>query len=257
MIEVNQSCCPSSKVEGSKVRFAPSLGRTGEEGHRTIWASISLGLLASACCWLPLALAALGVATGSLGAKVAWIRPWALGSLPILLVATLGWWVCKRFAASRMAEDYCGSVPTFPTLAVAILAASFVLAWATPRLLHSGRKSTLVARAPLGNTLLVISTPRFDCAACVGTLPQTLAETPGVASVQMDFDAHETRIAFQAGAAIEAILARWKRELAFEGKVVRQEVISRPTEASGGPEAGPPSSPRLPRSQPRAERDPR
>jgi hypothetical protein len=210
----------------------------GDDAKRTVWASLGLGVLASACCWLPLALAGLGVATGTLGARIAWIRPWALGGLLILLLGVLGWWIRKRCAATGTAEDCCAVVPKFPTLAVTILAASFVLAWASPRLLHPGKSSTLTALAPpapAGGTLLVISTPQFDCPPCVGTLPQTMAATPGVASVQMDFDKRETHIVFQPGAAVDATLAQWKKDLGFEGKEVRRVADAAPAQGGAGP----------------------
>ena len=71
----------------------------------------------------------------------------------------------------------------------------------------------------------MISTPQFDCPPCVGTLPQTMASTPGVASVQMDFDRRETHIAFQPGAAVDATLAKWKKELGFEGKEIQRRIL--------------------------------
>lgn len=197
-----------------------------EKARRTVWASIGLGVLASACCWLPLALAGVGVATGTLGARIAWTRPWALGALLILLLGVLGWWARKRSTSAKAAADRCTAVPRFPTLSVAILMGSFVLAWASPRLLHPGRNMTptsVTPSAPAGSTLLVMSTPQFDCPSCVGTLPQTMAATAGVTSVQMDFDKRETRIVFQSGAAVDATLAQWKKDLGFEGKEVRRQ----------------------------------
>ena len=183
-----------------------------EDGaRRTVWASVGLGVLASACCWVPLALAGLGVATGTLGARIAWIRPWALGGLLILLLGVIGWWIRKRFVSVTPADECCVTVPGFPTLAVTILVASYVVAWASPRLLHPGKDAPLTALTPptpAGGTLLVISTPQFDCPPCVGTLPKTMAATPGVASVQMDFDKRETRIVFQPGVSIETTLAQ-------------------------------------------------
>lgn len=234
MTTQNHDCCPPSHSEEtvkspSDCAFPPP--SAGEDSKRTVWASIGLAVLASACCWLPLALAGVGVATGTLGAKIAWLRPWALGGLALLLVGVLGWWVRKRFAQTETTGDCCAVVPKFPTLAVTILVASFVLAWASPRLLHPGRNSTLTALAPpvpVGGTLLVISTPQFDCPPCVGTLPQTMAGTPGVASVQMNFDKRETHIVFQPGTAIDATLAQWKKELGFDGKEVRREAASTP-----------------------------
>jgi hypothetical protein len=170
---------------------------------------------------LPLALAGVGVATGTLGARIAWIRPWALGGLVLLLLGVLGWWARKRFAPGGPAGDCCSVVPRFPTLAVAILAISFVVAWASPRLLHPGRSTILTAMAPVtptGGTLLVLATPQFDCPPCAGTLPQRLAETPGVASVQMDFERRQTRIMFQPGVDPSPILAQWEQKLGFSGK---------------------------------------
>jgi len=206
----------------------------GETDKRTVWTSIGLGVLASACCWLPLALAGLGVATGTLGARIAWIRPWALGGLLIMLLGVLGWWVRKRFASAKTQKDCCAVAPKFPSLAVATLAASFLLAWASPRIFHPGKASTLAVFAPptpAGGTLLVISTPQFDCPACVGTLPQTMAATPGVISAQMDFDKREAHIVFQPDAAMDAIMTRWKKELGFDGKEVRREAV--PSSLSG------------------------
>lgn len=221
-----RDCCTTSHAEASgKPQESCALPppRAGEKGQRTIWASIGLGVLASACCWVPLALAGAGVATGTLGARIAWIRPWALGTLVVLLLGVLGWWARKHFASTK--ADCCTEAPKFPTLAVVILMASFVLAWATPRLLHRGGQAVLTAVAPAGSTLLVISTPQFDCAPCAGNLPKTMAATPGVASVQMDFDQRETRIVFQPGTAVETILARWKKDLGFEGREVRRETV--------------------------------
>lgn len=229
MNDQNHDCCATSHAEApgkpqESCALPPSNGR--EKGQRTIWASIGLGVLASACCWVPLALAGAGVATGTLGARIAWIRPWALGTLVVLLLGVLGWWTRKRFASTK--ADCCTEAPRFPTLAVMILLGSFTLAWATPRLLHLGGQAVHTATlppAPAGSTLLVIATPQFDCAPCAGTLPKTMAATPGVASVQMDFEQRETRIVFQPGAAVETILTRWKKDLGFEGREVRRELV--------------------------------
>ena len=77
--------------------------------------------------------------------------------------------------------------------------------------------TALAPPAPAEGTLLVLSTPQFDCPPCVGTLPQTMAGTPGVASVQMDFNKRETRIVFQPCAAVDATLAQWKKDFGFRG----------------------------------------
>lgn len=193
--------------------------------RRAAWAAVGLGLMASACCWVPLALAGVGVAGVAAGAKVAWMRPWALGGLGLLVAGLVGWWVYRRVAGARVEDDCCAVAPRFPTLPVAVLALSFAGAWAAPRLIHLGSAvpSGPGAAAPAGSTFLVLSTPQFDCPPCAGTLPQTLAQTPGVASVQMDFDERETRIAFKPGADVEGILARWDQSLGFSGKVIQRK----------------------------------
>ncbi len=231
MTTESHDCCPPAdpkpSEKGSAACAIPS-PQTEGGGQRTVWASIGLGVLASACCWVPLALAGLGVATGTLGAKISWIRPWALGALALLLVGVLGWWLRKRFAPRVTAEACCAVVPKFPTLAVTILGVSYVLAWGSPRLLHPGGATTLTVMAPAapaGGTHLILSTPQFDCPPCVGTLPQTMAATPGVASVWMDFDKRETHIVFKPGAAMDPTLAQWKKELGFEGKEIRRQTL--------------------------------
>ena len=188
---------------------------------RTTWAAVGLGLLASACCWLPIALAGVGMAGGAAGAKVAWLRPWALGGLALLLLGVVGYWFYKRFAPSLKKGDCCEvNHAKFPALPVAVLVLSFLGAWSAPRWLDHPAGVT-GASAPLGGSLLVLSTPQYDCAACVGTLPQQMSKTPGVTSVQMDFDHRETRVAFAPGADEEKILNHWRRDLGFSGAVLR------------------------------------
>ncbi len=226
----DHDCCPPRGPQtGVFPREPPDL--SPKAGRRTVLSAVLLGVAASACCWLPLTLAGLGVATGTLGARIAWIRPWALGALALLLAGVIAWWALKRYGSPSEKDNCCTEPPRFPTLPVVILGLSFLGA-AAPWLLHPGRSTTLTATtppAPAGGTLLVLSTPQFDCPPCVGTLPQTLAATPGVASVQMDFDKRETRIVFHPGSAVDATLARWKKDLGFEGKAVRREAVSVPS----------------------------
>jgi copper chaperone CopZ len=220
-------CCLGDIVKEVNAlgRCNPSPSKPKGTQGRTIWPSLGLGVLASACCWLPLALAGLGVATGMLGAKIVWMRPWALGGLLILLLGVVGWWARKRFAETKSSEARCQGVRRFPALEVGILGISFALVWASPRLLHPGRNTSLSVQAPFvssGGTLLILSTPQFDCPPCVGTLPKAMAATPGVASVRMDFEKRETHVVFQLGAGIDEILAKWKQELGFEGREIQR-----------------------------------
>lgn len=191
----------------------------------TAWAAVGLGLLASACCWLPLALAGVGATGSVVGAKVASMRPWALGGLGLLLAGVVGWWVQRRITVTKVVNDCCAVAPRFPTLPVVVLALSFAGAWAAPRLLHRGKPvpGSPEAAMAAGGTFLVLSTPQYDCPPCAGTLPQTMSQTPGVASVQMDFDKRETRIAFKPGADVDGILAGWNQKRGFSGKVVRHQ----------------------------------
>lgn len=192
------------------------------ERPRTIWAAAGLGLLASACCWLPLALAGVGVAGGAAGAKMAWLRPWALGGLALLLAGLLGRWLHERFSSSPEQEDCCGvKRAKFPALPAAVLAISFLGAWSAPRFLDHSMAGA-GAFEPLGGSFLVLSTPQYDCASCAGALPGQMSKTPGVLSVQMDFEHRETRIAFAAGADQRKILDHWNRDLGFSGTVSRR-----------------------------------
>lgn len=203
----------------------PAPDRRGQGGARTTLTAVLLGVVASACCWLPLLLAALGVAGGAVGAGVAFLRPWALGALGLLLVGLVSWWAFKRYAGPANPEACCAVVPKFPFVPFLALLLSLIGAYAAPRLLHPGQGSVAnhpTPSMPQGAFTWVLATPQFDCAPCAGTLPQRMAETPGVASVHMDFEARQTRITFQAGADPAGILARWERELGFTGKVLER-----------------------------------
>ncbi|HEU4952634.1 MAG TPA: hypothetical protein VFT46_11840 [Holophagaceae bacterium] len=200
----------------------------GSTARRTVWAAAGLGLLASACCWIPLALAGAGAAGGAAGARVAWLRPWALWGLALLMVGTLGWWIYRHSIRGRPQEDCCAPAPRFPALPMLVLVLSFIGAWSAPRLLflyahESASKSAESAAVTDGGTLLVLSTPQFDCPPCAGALPETMAKTPGVASVHMDFDKRETRIQFREGANVPGILAHWDHDLGFSGKVILRQ----------------------------------
>ena len=232
----SHNCCP---LRGPQTGTGPTKpeGLGLMAGHRTVISAVLLGVAASACCWLPLTLAGLGMATGTLGAKIAWIRPWALGALAFLLAGVIAWWALKRYGDPFEKDYCCMESPRFPTLPVVLLGLSFLGATAAPRLLHPGGKTTLagtMAPIPARGTLLVLSTPQVDCPSCVGKLHQTLAATPGTATVQMDFDKRETRIVFQQGSAVDATLARWKKELGFEGNVVKREAASVPSQGTAG-----------------------
>lgn len=221
--ESHGCCIPSTAAP--IVPTNASNARTDGGQSRTVWAAMGLGLVASACCWIPLALAGAGIAGGAAGAKVAWMRPWALGGLGLLLASLTGWWAYRRVVATKVADDCCAVVPSFPTLPAVVLALSFVSAWAAPRLLHPADASpgNPEGTTAAGGTLLVLSTPQFDCPACVGSLPKTMGQTPGVASIQMDFEKRETRIALKAGADVNEVLADWNQRLGFSGKVVRHQ----------------------------------
>lgn len=220
----SHDCCVPSTANPAVLNNASDARMDGAQ-RRTAWAAVGLGLLASACCWLPLALAGVGASGGLVGAKVAWMRPWALGGLGLLLAGLVGWWVQRRITATKVVNDCCEVVPRFPTLPAVVLALSFAGAWAAPRLLHGGKVAPGSPEAAMaaGGTFLVLSTPQYDCPPCAGTLPQTMSQTPGVASVRMDFDKRETRIAFKSGADVDGILADWNQRLGFSGKVVRHQ----------------------------------
>ena len=211
-------CCLGEVIKAAKDIQSESPKR------RTTWAAVGLGLLASACCWLPLALAGVGVAGGAAGARVAWLRPWALGGLGVLFGVVVVRWATQRLRVGKTKADCCEPLPRFPFLPVGVLVLSSIGAFAAPRYLdgNAGTPAQPALAAVPGGTLLVLSTPQFDCASCVGTLPQTLEATPGVASVRMDFNKLETRIAFKPGADVDATLVKWNRETGFTGREIQR-----------------------------------
>jgi hypothetical protein len=64
---------------------APSTGRP--RGHWLAGSSVGLAAIGTACCWLPLALLALGFSTIGLSSSFEAFRPWLLGGSTMLLAA--------------------------------------------------------------------------------------------------------------------------------------------------------------------------
>lgn len=66
---------------------------------------LGTALLASACCWLPLLLVALGLGAGSLGAFFGAARPWLAAATALLL--GLAWYLAGRPAPAPQGETCC------------------------------------------------------------------------------------------------------------------------------------------------------
>jgi mercuric ion transport protein len=79
-----EDCCGPGTTS-SKSQSAGSRPQRGAGGALAWAASIGAAVVASACCWLPALLVALGVGAAGVGAYFESLRPYMLGLLAVLL----------------------------------------------------------------------------------------------------------------------------------------------------------------------------
>lgn len=152
-------------------------------------------LVASACCWLPLVLIAVGASAAGVGATFERWRPLMLGITVVLLV--IGFWYAYR--PQRCAPGTaCATVPPAKrrglratlwavTVFTAVIAsfpwyAPWLLPPAAPESQGSGASATADVRSA------VYAIEGMTCAACANNLQRSLAAIPGIQSAQVDYD---------------------------------------------------------------------
>lgn len=145
--------------------------------------------LASACCWLPLLLVALGVSAGPLGAVFEFFRPYMLvvGGAASGLSLYLAFRPGPAGAACgcesprrRVAERFFAILIT-----VAVLAAA-----AFPQILAATAKAEGVppANALVGSARLDFAVTGMTCAGCAVAVKKALEKVPEVAEANVDYD---------------------------------------------------------------------
>ena len=155
-----------------------------------------VGLLASACCWLPAMLAAVGVGSAGLGAKFAPYRPFfTIGALTLIGIA---------FAVTyrRQPKGACCLTATHKAqrfglwLALVIVLASLVFPMVMERLARSASSISSVTM-PEGVCAFSFRIEGMSCPSCALAIAANLKRLPNVVDASVDFEKGEATIFYR------------------------------------------------------------
>lgn len=173
--------------------------------------------LASICCLGPLVLAGLGLGGLGLAAALSSYRPVFLGLTGVIL--GLAFYFVYRKRSVSCADGSCElrsggrGVKAALWLVTAIAAAMALFPyWYSP--------PAAVSRVPAvaGARTLSFAVAGMECAACAGTIEQSVGKVPGVVSAEIDYDRRLLKVAAgpatDPGAVLQAVAAAgYKAEL--------------------------------------------
>ncbi len=221
----DQDCCVSADS-------APSGGTSRKE--KLVWAGTVLSaVVASACCWLPLLLIAVGVSGAAIGTGIEKYRP-------SLMALTFGFLVASFYFAYR--PGVCatsgdgvtccppsgGKLKPLQKLNRAMLwvvtavAAAFLFFPNYVGFVVNDDKPSLMES---GEANLVLSIEGMTCEACAVTLKQKLTNVPGVRAVDVNYDQKQALVGFSNGAAMPdtSALLLAVEEAGYQGQLEESE----------------------------------
>ena len=169
-------------------------------------------LLASACCWLPLLLIALGASAAGAGAVFDRWRPVLLAVMVALL--GLGYWFAYRPQPCAPGSA-CATVPPrrqrsarialWVATGITLVTAAFP--WYAPHLLPAARPQPVAVAHGTPHTLTIAITG-MTCVACTVQVQRELAQVPGVLSAAVTLDPSQARIVWDGDQTNAAVLTQ-------------------------------------------------
>jgi mercuric ion transport protein len=148
----------------------------------SILGAITAAMAASACCLVPAILAAVGLSSAGLGARLAPYRVHFLITTGIAL--GIGFWLVYR-----KAKDACGcEVPrTRRAARLALWCTTVLVVGLSAYPLLRGRAASAGSAAAPAAATLRLAVTGMDCAECTGMIANRLTKVPGVVSATVDF----------------------------------------------------------------------
>lgn len=163
-------------------------------------AALVTAIAASACCWLPLLLVALGVGASGVGAAFESARPYLAVATALLLGAAF--YVTYRRPAACAEDGSCapqrGRRLTLWAV-TGIAAASFAFPYVSAAFLDEGGRE--------GAPAAVLSVRGMTCAACAVSVQEAIKGVPGVEAVEVTLEPPEARVWSKGPLDIEAVRA--------------------------------------------------
>lgn len=198
--EMEEDCCAASAKNPS-----PSTSRL-DGGVIAQFGALGSAVLASACCWLPLVLIAVGVSGGALAATFEAWRP-VLLPVTFALLSVAFYFTYRNPAVAAASGAACCPPPKAKGITVKNVnkvmlwgVTGFVLVFALfPNYVGYllGGEETLAAREDLDK--IVIEIEGMSCEACSITIGNTLRKVPGVEAAEVSYERHEALVGIQKG----------------------------------------------------------
>ena len=160
-------------------------------GAWAVGGSLLSALLASACCWLPLAALALGVSSAGIGALLETWRPWLLGTCALFLGASFHLLFLRRPRCAPGAS--CKAPRPRPRRRdVSMFALSCALVGALaffPKYVGALLGGTAATSQPASGRLATIelTVEGMTCEACAAVLRRALEDVAGVQGAEVDY----------------------------------------------------------------------
>ena len=175
-------------------------------GRWTVGASVVSALLASACCWLPLLLAAVGVSAAGVASRFEATRPWFLSAAALGLA--FGFYALYFRTPSATGASCCETKPTrlrawnrtmlwVASVAVAAIAFFPQYVGLLMRDARGAPSSSIGERSPLEGTL-ALRIEGMTCEACAIHIERELRKIAGVRSVAASYDDGKATLSFDA-----------------------------------------------------------
>lgn len=188
----SHDCCA---VVAERTTEALSSSRHGRAGILAAVASVLSAIIATACCWLPLLLAAFGLSAGGASAMFEGVRPFFLVLAPLFL--GIGFYFVYFRKEAVKADTCCppgtrkgaGFQRTMLRGAAGVVLTIAFFPDAIPRLL--GRSQSSPEAAPGDPRSVLISTIHIEgmtCESCGLHVERELSAVPGVRQVRVDFE---------------------------------------------------------------------
>ena len=153
--------------------------------------TFSAGFLVRPCCVIPAALAVAGASGAGVAAAVAPYRPWFLLIAVALFGASFYWNFIRNRNRAGMA------VWALSAVIAALLLAPACEPQNAPVVPDQSTETHEVENADMQSITIPIK--GMACGACARRLEKALAQAPGVAQAQVDFDAKRAEVTYASG----------------------------------------------------------
>ena len=195
----SEDCCSSTSAAAESTAAKTSARRSTRSGRLATGGALLAAALSSACCWLPLLLIGLGTSSVGFAALVEPYRPYFLGVAALSLSAGF-YFVYKPHETCAVDGSCAEPNPRRDRLQKISLwvSAVFVVGFAVfPNsvglFLGEGGTSSAVETPATGESRL-FRVDGMTCEACAVTLRETVMDVPGVAAVEISFEAGSARV---------------------------------------------------------------